>query len=133
MFIVSHYFIYSFGIHVLWCNMQRGDAYRTEHPFKSPAILLSSRSNTTAVNFLCLFCPTREFFPFLGRHHCRWRVANFDLCSALMAIEQWGFFSVPDVLWHGATVYNGHIPGPVTIIYNAERLAVQLSLPVFTT
>ena len=65
MFIVSHYFIYSFGIHVLWCNMQRGDAYRTEHPFKSPAILLSSRSNTTAVNFLSFLSHSR-IFPFFG-------------------------------------------------------------------
>ena len=27
-----------------------------------------------------------------------WRAA---LCSALMAIEQWGFLSVPHLLWHG--------------------------------
>ena len=26
-----------------------------------------------------------------------------------MAIEQWGFFSVPYLLWHGTSVYNGHI------------------------
>ena len=26
--------------------------------------------------------------------------------SALMTIEQWGFFSVPHLLWHGASVYN---------------------------
>ena len=32
------------------------------------------------------------------RHHCRWRATNFDQCSALMAIEQWGFFSVPHLL-----------------------------------
>ena len=25
------------------------------------------------------------------RHHYRWRAAHFDLCAALMAIEQWGF------------------------------------------
>ena len=28
------------------------------------------------------------------RHHYRWRIANFDLYSALMAIGQTGFFSV---------------------------------------
>ena len=28
-------------------------------------------------------------------------------CSALMGIEQWGFLSVPHLLWHGASVYNG--------------------------
>ena len=56
-----------------------------------------------------------------------------DLCSALMAIEQWGFFSVPHWLWHRASVYNGHVRGPVTLTPIADRLAVELSLPVFTT
>ena len=28
------------------------------------------------------------------RTHYRWRAIDFDLCSALMTIEQWGFFSV---------------------------------------
>ena len=51
------------------------------------------------------------------RHHYRWRAANFYLFSALMAIEQWRFFSVPHLLWHGASVYNGHIRGPVTLTY----------------
>ena len=59
--------------------------------------------------------------------------ANFDLCSVLMAIEPWGFFSVPHLLWHGASVYDGHLRGPVTLAPISERLAVQLSLPVFTT
>ena len=26
---------------------------------------------------------------------CQWRASNIDLCSALMAIERWGFFYVP--------------------------------------
>ena len=67
------------------------------------------------------------------RHHGRWRAANFDLSSALMAIEQWGFLSLPYLLWHGVTVYNGHRWGPVKLTPYAERLAVELSLPVFTT
>ena len=66
-------------------------------------------------------------------HHCRWRAANFYLCSALMAIEQWGFLSVPNLLWHGVSVYNGHLRGPVTLTPIAERLAVDLSPPVLTT
>ena len=37
------------------------------------------------------------------------------LCSALMTIEQWGFFSVPHLLWHGTSVCNGHLRGPVTL------------------
>ena len=52
---------------------------------------------------------------------------------ALMAIKQWGFFSVPHLLWHGASIYNGHLRGPVTFAPIAKRLPVELSLPVFTT
>ena len=64
-------------------------------------------------------------------HLCR--AAIFELCSALMTIEQWVFFSVPHLLWHGASVYNGHLRGPVTLTPIAERLTVELSLPAFTT
>ena len=38
---------------------------------------------------------------------------------------------MPDPLRHGPTVYNGHRRGPVTLSPVAERLAVELSLPVF--
>ena len=54
--------------------------------------------------FVCLFAclefivPLENFSFIRRRHHCRWRTANFDLCSALMAIEQWGFFNVPHAL-----------------------------------
>ena len=61
------------------------------------------------------------------------KAANFDLCSALMAIEQLGFFSVPHLLWHGASVFNSHVHGPVTLTLIAKHLAVELSLPVFKT
>ena len=85
--------------------------------------------------FVCLafFVPLKNFSLIWTRHHYRWRAANFDLYSALMAIEQWGFFSVPHLLWHGASIYNGHLRGPVTLTPVAERLAVELSLTVFTT
>ena len=33
----------------------------------------------------------------------------------------------------GPSVYNGHLRRPVTITPNAERLAVELTLPVLTT
>ena len=64
------------------------------------------------------------------RHHCRWRVAYFDLCLTLMDIEQWGFLSVPHLLWHEASVYNGNLLEPVALTPIAKH---QLSLPVFTT
>ena len=37
---------------------------------------------------------------------------------------------MPHLLRHGASVYNGHLRGPVTLTPIAERLAVDLSLPV---
>ena len=51
----------------------------------------------------------------------------------LIAIEQWGFFNVPHLLWQGQTVYIGHLRGPVTLTPIAERLSLELSLPVLTT
>ena len=79
--------------------------------------------------FVCLgfFVPLENFSLIWRRHHCRWRAANFDLCSALMAIEQWGFFSFPHLLWHGAFVHYGHHRGPMTLTPIADRLTVELS------
>ena len=57
----------------------------------------------TIVSVICflfveLFVPLLKFSRIWRRQHYRWRVANFDLCSALMAIEQWGFVSVSHLL-----------------------------------
>ena len=102
---------------------------------------VSAQRNMHFINvceYLCLFVwilssHSRICRSYIWRcHHCRWRAANFDLCSAL-SIEQWGFFNVPHPLQHGPTVYNGHLRGPVTLTPVAERLAVKLSLPVLTT
>ena len=70
--------------------------------------------------FACLefFVPLENFSLI-----CRWWAANSDLCLALMDIEQWGFFSVPHLLWYGTSVYDNP--------WNSERLAVELSLPCF--
>ena len=46
-----------------------------------------------------------------------------------MAIEQWGFFRVPHLLWHGSSVYNDYLRWSVTLSPIAERLVVVLSLP----
>ena len=74
---------------------------------------------------LCVFL-FRVFVP---------RAANFDLCSALMAIEQWGFFCMPHLIWHGASfyIYNDHLRWPVKLTLNVKRLEFELSLPVLTT
>ena len=85
--------------------------------------------------FVCIgfFVPLENVWLIWRRDHYHWRATNFDLCSALIAIEQRGFFSVPHLLWNGASVYNDHLWGPVTLTPTAERLAAELSLAVFTT
>ena len=77
-----------------------------------------------------------RFFHLFGRVTITgegWQTTSFDLYSALMAIEQWGFFNVPHLLWHKPSLYQGHLQGPVTITFVAERLALELSRPVLTT
>ena len=43
-----------------------------------------------------------------------------------MAFEQWGFFSLPHLLWHGVSVNNDHLRGPLRLTPSAERLAVAV-------
>ena len=67
------------------------------------------------VYFFVCFRPRRELFIIWKPHFLyRWRAA--DIYLALTAIKLWGFFNVPHLLWHGASVYNGHLRGPVTLI-----------------
>ena len=91
-------------------------------------------NNSSSLFFkLEFFVPIENISLIWRRQPCLWRAANFDLCSALMTIEQWRFFSVTHLLWHGASDYNGHLQWPVTLTPIAERLAVELSPLVFTT
>ena len=46
-----------------------------------------------------------------------------------LAIEQWGFYCVPHPPWHGSSVYNGHLRGPVTLAPVVERLTVTTEPP----
>ena len=43
------------------------------------------------------------------------------------------FFSVPHLLLHEASVSNGHLRGPLTLTPIAERLTVELKIPILTT
>ena len=97
--------------------------------------VLSSHSNRTKrviCDIICLFVWCFSSHARNVHSYGDVTIAGFDLCSALMSIEHWGFFKVPQLLWHGASVYNGHPEGPVTLTHIAERLAAELSLPVFT-
>mgnify|MGYP003690812615 CR=1 FL=1 len=66
---------------------------------------------------------SRIFSLIWRRHHYRWRAANFDLCSALMV----------NTVTRAIRLSVGHLRGTVTLTPNAERLAVELSQPGFTT
>ena len=77
--------------------------------------------------------PLENFSLIWRRNHCRWWAANFELCSALMDFEQWGFFNVQHLLLHRPPLYNGHLRGSVTLTPVTERLAVELPLLVFTS
>ena len=65
--------------------------------------------------FVCLFVrvfrPTREFFTHMDTSWLPMKGCKVwpTVCSALMAIEQRGFFSMPRLLWHWDTVYEGSV------------------------
>ena len=83
--------------------------------------------------FVCLFVvfgPTAEFFTYMTSLYNRWKAAILTYARHSWLIEQWGFLSVQHLLWHGASVNNGHLRGPVTLTPIVERLAVKQSLPV---
>ena len=76
-------------------------------PWKSWLIWTHLVFNVMLVLYVCLrvFVPLENVSLIWKCHHCRWWATSFDLWSALMVIEQWGFFSVTHVLWHGESVY----------------------------
>ena len=72
------------------------------------------------ITFVCtvmfgVFRPTREFFTHMKTSPLPVKDCKIWQRSALMAIEQWELFSVLHPLWHGASVYNGKLRGPVTL------------------
>ena len=55
---------------------------------------------------MLFFVALEKFWHKWRRHHCRQRAADLllDLLLSLMAIEHWGFFSVPHLLLYGTFV-----------------------------
>ena len=96
--------------------------------FSSSTILNMKSGKNVCLGF---FFPTREFFSHLEISPLPLKDCKFYLCSALMTFELWGNFSMPHLLWHGPTLYNGHLRGPVTLTTVVERLAVEVSLTCF--
>ena len=94
-------------------------------------VMITTEGSTKIITFMTpragvLVC----LFVWCFSSHSRTFISFGDwlkICTyALMAIVQSGFFSVPHLLWHGASVYNGHLRGPMTLSPYAERLAVEL-------
>ena len=67
---------------------------------------------------------TQEFFTHIETSPLPLKGSKFGICSASMAIEVWGFFNVPNLLWQRVSVNNGHLLGPVTLTPVEERLAL---------
>ena len=66
-----------------------------------------------------------SFFSLIWRrHHYRWRT-NLTYTQHYSPLS----IALPHLLWHGASVYNGHLRGSVALTPDAERLAEELSLP----
>ena len=96
--------------------------------------LLVEASSFAEYLLVCLFVclgfhvPPENISLTWKRYHYRWRASNFDLYSAVMAMQ---FFSVPHLLWHGSFVYNGHLrcqafgSGAVTTCYYYLDLRVS--------
>ena len=80
------------------------------------------RWSNTCNKYYCLCFRALENISLIWRrHHCHRRAAAiFYLCSALMAIEQWGFLSLPHLLWHGTSVFmvSSEGIGTVTTCFN---------------
>ena len=63
------------------------------------------------------------------------RLKGFNMSPKLGTQAHWALsvFRVTHLCWHGACLYNGHLGEPVTLTPVDELLAVEQSLPVFTT
>ena len=96
-------------------------------------LLLAQCPSYNAVCLYGVFHPTREYLIHMETSPLPVKDYKIDICSAPIVIEQWGFFRVLRLLWHGSSLNNGHLRGTVTLAPIDDRLAVELSLPVFKT
>ena len=81
-----------------------------------------------------VFCPTLEFFTLTETSSLpvgEWlQFLTYTRHSWPSSRE--GSLACHIILWHGASTFNGHLRGPATLTSVTERLAVELSLPIFT-
>mgnify|MGYP003684331051 CR=1 FL=1 len=100
----------------------------TESVYSRIVKFFKQAGNSLHFLFVCFLSHSRVF-------HSYGEVLRILTC----ALHSWplssdgSLISVPHLLWHWSSVCNGYLRGPVTLTPIAERLAVELSLPVFKT
>ena len=88
-----------------WCEIDANLQNKGQRPFYE-------KNNSVLNLFVCL----RFFVPLKKIHsYGDVTIASEGICSALMVIEQWGFFREEHLPWNGESYYNGHLQGPVTL------------------
>ena len=80
-----------------------------------------------------VFRPVENISLILRRHHCRWRAANLDLCLALMAFSSEGSLACHTCCDTGPPFLRSYPKDPWFSLLNAELLAKEQSLPIFTS
>ena len=89
--------------------------------------------NSLLIDHFVVFCPVENISLILRRHHCRWRAANLDLCLALMAFSSEGSLACHTCCDTGPPFLRSYPKDPWFSLLNAELLAKEQSLPIFTS
>ena len=96
------------------------------NPLQKIASFKARERNTDCVQYGCCFSShSRAFHSFEDANSAGEELQILTYARHLWSFKQWGIFSVPHLLLTWASVYNGHLWGPVTLTPNAERLAVE--------
>ena len=84
------------------------------------------------LRYLLVFVrPTREVFTRMETSPLSSKGFKFWTMPGTHGHEALRVLSVPHLMWHGSSVYNGHLRGQLTLVPVAELLVGELSLPVF--
>ena len=75
--------------------------------------------------------PTREVFTRMETSPLSAKGFKFWPMPGTHGHEALRVLSVPHLMWHGSSVYNGHLRGQMTLAPVTELLVGELSLPVF--
>ena len=107
-------------------------------PTKNCEKIAVTRYKTTPFKYKSIHC----LFVWSFSSHSRELLTHMDTSQLpvkgckfwpMLAIGQWGFFSVPHLLWHRASVYNGNRWSLRTCDTHTYCWAMELLLPDFAT